>query len=108
MTGRTDILDRLNGRVIVSCQPVTGGLLDRTDVVVALARAVTGEGAAGVWIEGVARVAAVREAIAVPVIGIVKINLPATHVRITPRLSDMLARAGAPIIAFDATVRLPS
>jgi len=102
------VLDRLRGRLIVSCQPVVDGPLDRTEMVVALARAVVGAGAAGLRIEGVERVAAVCRAVDVPVIGIVKIDLPDTPVRITPRLAniDALAEAGAGIIAFDATDRV--
>ena len=101
------ILDRLRGRLIVSCQPVPGGPLDRTDVVVALAQGVAEAGAAGLRIEGVERVAAVCRAVKVPVIGIVKVDLPDSAVRITPHLHDVdaLAAAGARIIAFDATDR---
>jgi putative N-acetylmannosamine-6-phosphate epimerase len=100
-------IELLRGRLIVSCQPVTNGPLDRTDFVVAQAQAVTAEGAAAVRIEGVERVAAVHRSVAVPIIGIVKIDLPATDIRITPRLSDIdaLADAGAAIVAFDATDR---
>ncbi|MCB8881113.1 putative N-acetylmannosamine-6-phosphate 2-epimerase [Acidisoma cellulosilytica] len=102
-----DVLAPLRGGLIVSCQPVTGGPLDETAFVVALAQAVLGEGAVGLRIEGVARVAAVCAAVTRPVIGIVKVDLPDSPVRITPRLSDIdgLVRAGAPIIAFDATDR---
>jgi putative N-acetylmannosamine-6-phosphate epimerase len=101
------LLAALRGQLIVSCQPVTGGPLDRTDFVAALATAVAAEGAAGVRIEGIERVAAVCRIVRVPVIGIVKIDLPDTAVRITPRLSDIdaLIDAGAPIVAFDATDR---
>ena len=101
------VLDHLRGRLIVSCQPVVGGPLDRTDFVVALARAVAGAGAAGLRIEGVERVAAVCRAVDVPVIGIVKTDLADSPVRITPHLGDIdaLAEAGARIIAFDATDR---
>lgn len=86
---QSETLRRLSGRLIVSCQPVPGGPLDRTDVVLALAQAVVGEGAAGVRIEGVDRVASACRAVRVPVIGIVKIDLAETPVRITPRLSDI-------------------
>lgn len=101
------ILQSLRGGLIVSCQPVTGGPLDRTDFVVALAQAVLGEGAVGLRIEGLERVAAVCAVVSRPVIGIVKVDLPDSPVRISPRLPDIdgLARAGAPIIAFDATDR---
>ena len=34
------VLGRLRGRLIVSCQPVVGGPLDRDEIVVALAEAV--------------------------------------------------------------------
>ncbi|MGK9232094.1 putative N-acetylmannosamine-6-phosphate 2-epimerase [Inquilinus limosus] len=102
------VLDRLRGRLIVSCQPVVGGPLDRTEFVVALARAVVGAGAAGLRIEGVERVAAVCRIAGVPVIGIVKTDLADSPVRITPHLADIdaLAEAGAGIIAFDATDRV--
>lgn len=107
VSARERILEALAGRLIVSCQPVAGGPLDRVDFIVALAEAVVAEGAAGLRIEGVERVASVCRVVRVPVIGIVKIDLPDTTVRITPRLSDIdaLADAGARIVAFDATDR---
>lgn len=91
--------------LIVSCQPVVGGALDRDDIVVALARAAVDGGAKAVRIEGVNRVQAVKAALRVPVIGIVK--RPEPRVYITPYLEDVdaLAEAGADMIAFDATQR---
>lgn len=91
--------------LIVSCQPVVGGALDRDDMVVALARAAVDGGAKAVRIEGIDRVRAVKAAVNVPVIGIVK--RPEPRVYITPYLEDIdaLAEAGADIIAFDATQR---
>ena len=92
---------------MVSCQPVDHGPLDRDDVVVALAAAAIAGGAGGVRIESAKRVAAVRKAIAAPVIGIIKRDLADSSVRITPFLNDVaeLAAAGADIIAVDATFR---
>ncbi|MFN6887679.1 N-acetylmannosamine-6-phosphate 2-epimerase, partial [Proteus mirabilis] len=51
---------------------------------------------------------ATRPLIDVPIIGIVKRDLPDSPVRITPWLNDIeaLAAAGADIIAFDGTDRL--
>ena len=97
----------LRGRLVVSCQPVDHGPLDRDDVVVALAAAAMAGGAGGVRIESAKRVAAVRKAIAAPVIGIIKRDLADSSVRITPFLNDVaeLAAAGADIIAVDATFR---
>jgi len=102
------ILSRLQDGLIVSCQPVPGSPLERTDYVVALAQAVISAGAVGLRIEGIERVAAVCAAVDVPVIGIVKFDMDETPVRITPLLEhvDQLAAAGAEIIAFDATDRV--
>lgn len=107
MTALAPALPRLRGGLVVSCQPVTGGPLDDDGVVVRLARAAVAGGAAGVRIEGVARVAAVRAAVDVPVIGLVKRELPQFGVRITPHLADIeaLSAAGADLIAIDATDR---
>jgi len=102
------VLSRLAGSLIVSCQPVPHGPLDRAEIVVAFALAALSSGAAGVRIESRAYVAAVRAATAAPIIGLIKRDLPDSPVRITPHLADVeaLAAAGADIVAFDATQRL--
>lgn len=92
---------------MVSCQPVVGGPMDRTEIVVAFALAAVAGGAAGLRIEGVERVRAVRAATDLPIIGIVKRVDPTTPIIITPTRADVaaLAEAGADIVAFDATDR---
>ena len=99
--------ERVRGRLIVSCQPVVGGPLDATPFVVAFARAALAGGAAGLRIEGVANIAAVRAATGAPIIGLVKRDLADSPVRITPTVADARAivAAGADIVAFDATRR---
>lgn len=96
--------------VIVSCQPVDDGPMDKAVHIVAMALAAIDGGAKGLRIEGIENVRAVASAIkgAVPIIGIVKKDLEETDVRITPFTSDIreLAAAGAEIIAFDATKRV--
>lgn len=81
--------------------------MDRPDIVAALALAALAGGAAGLRIEGLANVAAVRAATGAPIIGIVKRDLPGFPVRITPWTEDVdaLASAGADIVALDATRR---
>jgi putative N-acetylmannosamine-6-phosphate epimerase len=105
--GMRDCLEFLRGHLIVSCQPVPGGPLDRPDITAAFARAALDGGARGLRIEGVANLAAVRAATDAPVIGLIKSDLPDSPVRITPSVADVraLAAAGADIIAFDATDR---
>jgi N-acylglucosamine-6-phosphate 2-epimerase len=97
----------LRGGLVVSCQPVEGGPMDDDDVVCRLARAAVDGGAAGLRVAGAHRVARVRGAVAVPVIGIVKRDLVDSAVRITPHLHDVqdLLAAGADVIAVDATAR---
>jgi N-acylglucosamine-6-phosphate 2-epimerase len=72
-----------------------------------MAQAAVAGGAAALRIEGAARLARVRAAVAVPLLGIVKRDLPDSPVRITPWLDDVraLAAAGADVIAVDATAR---
>jgi N-acetylmannosamine-6-phosphate 2-epimerase / N-acetylmannosamine kinase len=99
------IIERLRGSLIVSCQPVPGGPLDRPEIVVGFALAALASGAAAVRIEGIANVTAVRAATRDPIIGLVKRDFPGTPVRITALIEDVqaLAAAGADIIAIDAT-----
>jgi putative N-acetylmannosamine-6-phosphate epimerase len=101
------MLDTLRGRLVVSCQPVPGGPMDRADIIVALALAALDGGAAGLRIEGAANVAAVRRATRAPIIGLIKRDLDHSAVRITPFLEDVdaLVAAGADIVAVDATDR---
>lgn len=111
-TGRfgrpADVLKRLQGQLVVSVQPVDGGPLDHDDTVVRMAQAALIGGAAALRIEGASRLAAVRAAVAAPLIGIVKHDLPDSPVRITPWPSDVqaLLAAGADVIAVDATRRV--
>jgi N-acylglucosamine-6-phosphate 2-epimerase len=103
----THILKDLQGELVVSCQAAEESPLHPTEIIVALARAAQMGGAKAVRIEGVHNVAAVRNAVTVPVIGITKISHPNSDVYITPTVSDAqkLSHAGADIVAFDATLR---
>lgn len=101
------VLQRLKGGLVASCQPVDDGPMDRPEIVAAMARAAVAGGAVGLRIEGVDNLRAVRPAVDVPVIGIVKADLADSPVRITVTVADAmaLADAGADIIAYDATPR---
>ena len=101
------ILARLRHGLIVSCQPVRGGALDKPQLVAALAQATEAGGAVGLRIEGLADVQAVRPVTKLPITGLIKREVPGSPVFITPELSDVqaLADLGVEIIAFDATQR---
>ena len=100
-------IEDLRGHVIVSCQPGKDGPLDRADFVAGLALAALEGGAAGLRIESLRNVRAVRAATGAPIIGLVKRPLPSSPVFITPEIADAeaLAGSGADIVAFDATLR---
>ena len=104
----SDILTRLKGGLIVSCQPVPAGAMDEPGMVRGFALAALNAGAVGLRIESVANLKAVRAATTAPIIGLIKRDLAESPVRITPFLEDVqaLADAGADIIAFDATDRV--
>jgi N-acylglucosamine-6-phosphate 2-epimerase len=101
------ILDRLRGGLIVSFQPEAASVLNTPPTVALLARCVVANGAAGVRIEGGERIAAVRAAVDVPILGLVKRAHPGFAPYITPTLGevDEIVAAGAEIVAFDATAR---
>ncbi|RYE09723.1 MAG: ROK family protein [Hyphomicrobiales bacterium] len=101
------VLERLRGGLVASCQPVDDGPMDRPEIVAAMARAAVAGGAAGLRIEGIDNLRAVRPVVDVPIVGIVKSDLPDSPVRITVRVEDALAlaEAGADIISYDATSR---
>ncbi|MBB4254966.1 MULTISPECIES: putative N-acetylmannosamine-6-phosphate 2-epimerase [unclassified Rhizobium] len=100
--------DDIKKSLIVSCQPVPGGPTDTAEFVTGFAKAAVDAGARALRIESIAYVKAVRPAVNVPIIGIVKRDLDDSPVRITPFVADAeaLLDAGADIVAFDATDRL--
>ena len=101
------VLERLRGGLVVSCQTVDGGPMDRPEIVAAMARAAVAGGAAGLRIEGLENLRATRPLVEVPVIGIVKRDLADSPVRITVTAADAraLIAAGADIVAYDGTPR---
>ena len=101
------VFQRIQHGLIASCQPVDDGPMDKPEIVAAMAQASVIGGAAGLRIEGVENLKAARPTVQVPIIGIVKRDLPDSPIRITPFLHDIeaLAKAGADIIAVDGTHR---
>lgn len=107
MTVSAGLLDRLRGGLIVSVQAEGGSVLDTPETIALLARCAVLNGAAGVRIESLARIAAVRAATDVPIVGIVKRAYPGFEPYITTTREEVAAVAalGAEIVAFDATAR---
>ena len=95
------------GGLIVSCQARDDNPLRGPHFMVAMARAAVEAGAGGIRAEGVADIAAIRAAVSVPIIGLIKRTDPGFDVYITPDFAaaKAVADAGADIIAIDATQR---
>lgn len=100
-------LQPLKGGLIVSCQAPVGSPMHEPRVIAAMAQASINQGAVGVRIESPAHVAAVRQQISAPIIGLWKQQIPGFDVYITPQSHHAvaIAQAGADIIAIDATSR---
>jgi N-acylglucosamine-6-phosphate 2-epimerase len=102
-TART--LGQLRGGLVVSCQARPGEPLHGPAHMVAMALSVLGGGAVGLRVEGLADVQAVSAVVDVPVIGLCKVGHEGVY--ITPTVADAVAvaRAGADVVAVDATDR---
>lgn len=101
------ILSRLSGGLIVSCQAPADSPLHHPQVIAAIAAAAVNQGAIAVRIDSPAHIAAVRERVTVPIIGLWKQVIPGSEVYITPQFhhAQAVADTGADMIAIDATER---
>ncbi len=94
------------GGLVVSCQAPRTSPLHGPAPMALMARAAVTGGAAGIRANGPADVAAIRAVVGVPIIGISKLGDPA-GVFITPTVAAAaeVVRAGADLVALDATLR---
>lgn len=101
-------LDTMRGGIVISCQPLPDEPADpmRDPYVQArvAASAVRG-GAVALRINGVDDIRAVRQAVAVPIIGLIKHGEGPVFITPTARHAVDAAAAGADIVAVDATDR---
>ena len=103
----SNIMARLRGGLIVSCQAPEGTPLHGSHIMAAMARAAEIGGAVGIRADGPNDIRAIKQAVKLPVLGIYKIRYPDCEPYITPTFEaarEILA-AGADIIALDATLR---
>lgn len=103
----TELISRLEGGLVVSCQAPVNSPLHHPNIISAIADASVRRGAVGVRIDTPEHVKAVRQQVDVPIIGLWKQVIPGYEVYITPQAfhADAIAKAGADIIAIDATLR---
>lgn len=104
---KKDLIQALSGGLIVSCQAYAGEPLFGSDTMAKLAVAAREGGAVGIRANSPADIAAIKETLSLPVIGIWKARYEDSQVYITPTGTEAaaVAEAGADIIAIDATSR---
>mgnify|MGYP000986521952 CR=1 FL=1 len=102
-----DILERIRGGLIVSCQARKGWPMYGTDIMVAFAKAAQQGGACGIRATEPQNIRAIKEAVDLPMIGIFKQWYDGYDVYITPTYQSAVAvvEAGAEIVAMDGTKR---
>jgi N-acylglucosamine-6-phosphate 2-epimerase len=93
--------------LIVSCQAYEGEPMFGPPIMAAFATAAAQGGAVAIRANGPDDVAAIRAAVALPIVGLGKKHTPGSDVYITPDSTSAraLAEAGADMIAIDATYR---
>lgn len=102
-----NLLEKLRGGLIVSCQARPGNPLRGARFMAAFACAAELGGAVGIRANGPADIAAIRRQVKLPIIGINKYRSTAWPVYITPTVTAAASvlRAGANLVAVDATSR---
>lgn len=98
---------KLKNGLIVSCQALEDEPLYGSEHMAAMARAAKMGGAIAIRANTPVDIAAIRQAVDLPIIGLYKQVIPLFDVYITPTIESAteISLAGADIIALDATVR---
>ena len=107
MTQTYPQLEALRHQIIVSVQAYPDTPLNAPHFIAALAQSAEMGGAAGFRVDRPENVAAVRAVSRLPMIGINKVHTPGFDIYITPTYAsaEALVRAGADLLALDATGR---
>lgn len=103
-----EILKKLNGGLIVSCQALEDEPLHSSYIMQRMAVAAMLGGAVGIRANSIEDICEIRKQVNLPIIGIIKKNYEDSEIYITPTLQEVadLAEAGTEIIAMDATNRI--
>lgn len=99
------MLDAVKGKLIVSCQALEEEPLHSDFIMSRMALAAQAGGAAGIRANSLVDIRAIKQAVSLPVIGLLKRNYPGSDVYITATMRevDELMVAAPEAIALDAT-----
>ncbi|AEN13175.1 MULTISPECIES: N-acetylmannosamine-6-phosphate 2-epimerase [unclassified Streptomyces] len=100
-----DLADTLKGRLIVSCQAPPGDPMRETGTLVRLALSAVAGGGSAIRANEPEVVAAITEAVDLPVIGLWKDGDTGVYITPTVRHALAIVEAGAAVVAADATDR---
>lgn len=101
------ILEKIRGKLIVSCQALSDEPLHSSKIMGRMAIAAKQGGACGIRANSVEDIEEIRRNVDLPIIGIIKKEYADSEIYITPTLSEVEALVNSPadIIAMDATLR---
>ncbi|MFY9176791.1 MAG: N-acetylmannosamine-6-phosphate 2-epimerase [Caldicoprobacterales bacterium] len=102
---KDQVLKKIYKGLIVSCQALKNEPLYGSEIMAKMAIAAEKGGAVGIRANYATDIKAIREAVDLPIIGLVKREYPDYEVYITPTLKEVeeVVSAGANIVAIDAT-----
>lgn len=101
------MLEKLKGKLIVSCQALPGEPLHSSQIMARMAFAAKTGGAAGIRAQSKEDILEIQNTVDLPIIGIVKRQYPDSEIYITPTRKEImeLLETRSEIIALDATLR---
>ncbi len=101
------MLDKVKGKLIVSCQALPDEPLHSSFIMGRMALAAKEGGASGIRAQSKEDIIEIRKVVDLPVIGIVKRNYDDSEIYITPTKKEVeeLLETGCEMIALDATMR---
>lgn len=105
---KKNVLERIKGGLIVSCQALPQEPLHSSYIMSRMAFAAKEGGASGIRANTVEDITEIKKIVDLPVIGIIKKDYEGCEIYITPTLDevDALVECGVDIIAMDCTRRL--
>lgn len=107
MSSLEELYPSLRGKLVVSCQTYDNSAFDDPSCMARFARAAVEAGAAGIRADSPEEIAAIRQAVSVPIIGIFKVQQDDGSVLITPSFeaAKLVIESGANLVAIDCTRR---